>query len=365
MASAALTHVPPPPWSDGIPECLPSSPLVPRDLSSAWTLASPQQHQRALVAIAAVLRRLYEQQPAACPVPPALWMPTGRLDFAHDAVCLEFPASYALFHVRRRGDPAADAAPGGGVTSPLSAGGDDDATAFVFGHPSGLNYKTINDFLPHVEWLVQDATHDHALCRCVLCPHYLQTRNRPGAAALALQRTLEEPLAGASAAKSASGSGRGRASGSRSKSGAGAASAAGLHEPRSRREASHLRHPYPPSATARTRTRIRTTARSRRHPTTTTRCGTARCRIRRAVTGGARIRATMVSAMPRRWATPPRWGGGITHRRPTRRRSRRRGAIPRTPATRAAATGMAVAPVCPAARPVAGPTAPCRMPTRS
>ncbi|RKO98944.1 hypothetical protein CXG81DRAFT_28263 [Caulochytrium protostelioides] len=92
-----------------------------------------------------------------------------------------------------------------------------------------------------VKWLVQDAALDHTLCRCVLRPHYLQTRNRPGAAALALQRTLEEPLAGASAPKSAPGS--------RSKSVAEAANAAGIHEPRSRREASHLRHPHPPPAT--------------------------------------------------------------------------------------------------------------------
>ncbi|KAI8799669.1 hypothetical protein BJ742DRAFT_745895 [Cladochytrium replicatum] len=47
--------------------------------------------------------------------------------------------------------------------------------AFLYGHPSGSKYRSTNEFLPHLLWLIEDDSHDYRNCTCKLCPTYAKS----------------------------------------------------------------------------------------------------------------------------------------------------------------------------------------------
>ncbi|KAI8810419.1 hypothetical protein BJ742DRAFT_888419 [Cladochytrium replicatum] len=47
--------------------------------------------------------------------------------------------------------------------------------AFLYGHPSGSKYRSTNEFLPHLLWLIEDDSHDYRNCTCKLCPAYAKS----------------------------------------------------------------------------------------------------------------------------------------------------------------------------------------------
>ncbi|KAJ3026142.1 hypothetical protein HK097_006513, partial [Rhizophlyctis rosea] len=64
-----------------------------------------------------------------------------------------------------------------GPSTPVGTDGDDKRVrndAFVFGHPSGSKYRSTNEFILHLLWMISDDTHDYRLCTCKLCPSYLK-----------------------------------------------------------------------------------------------------------------------------------------------------------------------------------------------
>lgn len=41
--------------------------------------------------------------------------------------------------------------------------------SYLFGHPSGARYRSLNEFMPHLLWLACNTTHDVSKCTCKLC----------------------------------------------------------------------------------------------------------------------------------------------------------------------------------------------------
>jgi hypothetical protein len=41
---------------------------------------------------------------------------------------------------------------------------------YVFGHPSGRRFRSVNEMVPHMIWLYTDSSRKHSNCKCLYCP---------------------------------------------------------------------------------------------------------------------------------------------------------------------------------------------------
>ncbi|KAJ3031843.1 hypothetical protein HDV00_008116 [Rhizophlyctis rosea] len=176
-----LEEVPPPIWSDGSPDLLPST------HKSSYTASSYRatplsdfiecdrvRSQKFLDKLTPQLKEVYQRRPDQMQgVDPNAIRKEGGVLFKSGAVLRRFPYNYGLFEMKKKS----------GLETPVKVEGEEDKRirndAFVFGHPSGSKYRSTNEFILHLLWMINDDTHDHKNCTCKLCPAYCKSGGRP------------------------------------------------------------------------------------------------------------------------------------------------------------------------------------------
>ncbi|KAI9090846.1 hypothetical protein DFS34DRAFT_342383 [Phlyctochytrium arcticum] len=165
-----LNTLPPPAYSDGTPNFYPSVYKSPRAPAGGYIECEPGRVQKYLDKLSGPLKEFYAAHPEKIPGAEIEAIRRhGGVAFAMDTVLKAFPSSYKMFETKK---------------ADLNTIADEEerkriekmrADAFIFGHPSGSKYRSTNEFVPHLLWLIEDDTHEHKNCQCKLCSNFLKT----------------------------------------------------------------------------------------------------------------------------------------------------------------------------------------------
>ncbi|TPX67054.1 hypothetical protein SpCBS45565_g04008 [Spizellomyces sp. 'palustris'] len=153
MAPFILHTVPAPAFSDGTPSAYPPDLTDPSFSTCAKPIVRSDQTRvdQFLDKLAPTLIELYRQYPHKCP---GVLPGKTEIAFSRNARLKEFPHGYILTQ-QERGDT--------GKSSKV-------ADPYVYGHPSGARFRSVNEFIPHLSWLVTSDTHQYDECGCKYCP---------------------------------------------------------------------------------------------------------------------------------------------------------------------------------------------------
>ncbi|KAJ3280826.1 hypothetical protein HK104_000386 [Borealophlyctis nickersoniae] len=89
----------------------------------------------------------------------------ANVSFSGAAKLSSLPAGYKLYETRRQEGTLAGK----------------HADQYLFGHPSGSRFRSVNEFVPHLRWLVEDASHNYSNCACKYCGAYARRLGLHGA----------------------------------------------------------------------------------------------------------------------------------------------------------------------------------------
>ncbi|KAI8820840.1 uncharacterized protein EV422DRAFT_530411 [Fimicolochytrium jonesii] len=155
-----LSLIPPPSFSDGDSSTHPS----PVTGVNASTL------RNFLKKCGPTLKAIYEANPSKCPLT-ARNGADRKVVFSADAALESLPRGYVMITIPRQN-----------TTTPKA--GD----SYVWGHPSGIKFRSVSEFLPHLTWLATSETHQASECECKPCMSWIR-----GSTPRVRKRTSETP----------------------------------------------------------------------------------------------------------------------------------------------------------------------------
>ncbi|KAJ3412851.1 hypothetical protein HDV05_000192 [Chytridiales sp. JEL 0842] len=142
-ATLHLDSLPPLP-SDGDPTHTPPS------SDPSWSPAPPQATQKYIAALSAYTLDLIASHPSLKPLLLAREPSRGNVEFESDALLSALPAGYRLFQKQRKT-------------------GHRYSDVYMFGHPKGSRFRSTNEFLPHLQWLLLACIGEQSVCHCIYC----------------------------------------------------------------------------------------------------------------------------------------------------------------------------------------------------
>ncbi|KAJ3109895.1 hypothetical protein HDU96_007076 [Phlyctochytrium bullatum] len=138
MSNVELSKVPPP-VSDGIRS--PSDAGIP-----SMTIATASDLERYLAKLEPDLMVAYREDAGRLPDLPE---GTTSVSFVKGAKLTALPTGYELWCQKRSGSTHVD--------------------KYLYGHPSGTRYRSVNEFRPHIVWLAKKKTDPELRCVCCIC----------------------------------------------------------------------------------------------------------------------------------------------------------------------------------------------------
>ncbi|KAJ3217037.1 hypothetical protein HDU67_008595 [Dinochytrium kinnereticum] len=117
-------------------------------MNSSWYIATPEELARYLQKLGPFLQEVYENNPAT--IPAERRGSSSTVKFAIGAELTALPANYTLLCQKRGNDSK-------------------HVDKYLYGHPGGSRYRSVNEFKPHLIWLALSTADSSAKCGCLLC----------------------------------------------------------------------------------------------------------------------------------------------------------------------------------------------------